>query len=159
MIKRILLSIILVISGFMLGIITVIIYGDSLMLVENECRYDFNEAVALLDRSVVEQGWTIPAIHDLQKSMKKFGKDVNRVHVFAICNPDHAEKILKGNDERIISTMMPCRISVYEKDNGKVYISRMNSKIMSLGMSKNIRKVMREAYGDTERILSHLMNE
>ena len=57
-------------------------------------------------------------VHDLQATMKKFDKDVRSVKVFDICHPDHSYEILSRDQERIVSNLMPCRIAVYEKNDG-----------------------------------------
>jgi uncharacterized protein (DUF302 family) len=53
--------------------------------------------------------------------------------------------MLELNDERIISVMMPCRISVYEKNDGKVYLSLLNAASMASGLPESIARVMTEA--------------
>ena len=153
--------------GVLLGIISgalimgIIIYRTSpgMMLKEKECRYGFDESVAELESSIREHGWTIPAIHDLQASLKKFGHDVRKVKVFEICNPDHAVKILKGNEERIVSAMMPCRIAVYEKEDGKIFASYMNSSLMAGAMGGTVDEVMTEATKELMEILEAIVEE
>jgi uncharacterized protein (DUF302 family) len=149
------------ISGLLLGglitAITLYMASPSLMLLENRSRYNFEESVTRLQEAVEKGGWKIPAVHDLQATLLKFGKEkVNSVKVFEICNPDLAEKILKTNDERIVSALMPCRVAVYEKDNGEVYFSRMNSGLLSKPMGKVTRKQMSRAFAETEEFLNAL---
>ena len=72
------------------------------------------------------------------------------------CNPDLAEKILLTDDERIVSNMMPCRVAVYQKEDGKVYYSRMNAGLLSKAMGKVTRKQMSVAAKDTEKFLEVL---
>jgi uncharacterized protein (DUF302 family) len=55
--------------------------------------------------------------------------------------------------------MMPCRISVYEKEDGSVWISRMNSGLLSKPMSPVIRKTMSAAAADVEEIIAEVMQE
>ena len=93
------------------------------MFVEDESKYNFEESVERFEKSVKKHGWEMPKIHDLQETMNKFGKTVKPVKIFELCHPDHAEKILKRGKERIVTSLMPCRVSIYEKHNGKVYIS------------------------------------
>jgi uncharacterized protein (DUF302 family) len=45
--------------------------------------------------------------------------------------------------------MMPCRISVYEKDDGKTYVSLINAGVMAGSLPANIAKVMKEASDET----------
>ena len=68
-----------------------------------------------------------------------------------------AINILQGDEERVVSSMMPCRVAVYVKADGKTYISRMNSKLMSKGMNGNVRSTMKSAFVEMEEILSKLV--
>ncbi len=151
--KKILAFLISAVTGCIAGALLVIFVFSPPMILENESRYDFETTLTTVEQSAKGAGWSIPAVHDLQASMAKAGKEVNQVKVFALCNPEHAVKILAGDEERIYSNMMPCRISVYTKSNGKTYISRMNIPKMTKGMPANVRSTMKAI----ENILSGIL--
>ncbi len=152
-------NLVFLLAGFALAIFIWINNAPSWMMLENQSRYKFEETILNLEQSAVKAGWSVPVVHDLQKSLAKFGKETREVRVFALCNPDHAEVILSGDDERIVSSMMPCRVAVYIKSDGNTYISRMNSRLMSRGMQKQVRNVMGEAFLDMEEILAPIIKE
>ena len=83
------------------------------MIIEKVSPWDFEKTVQLLTDAAVKRNWNIPATHDLQMSLAKAGKAVNPVKVLEVCKPEYSGKILEKNDERIVSVMMPCRISIY----------------------------------------------
>jgi len=145
------------IGGLVLGVlITMFVMfqmAPGMMILEDQSKYNFEETVTKFEKSVKDHGWKMPAVHDLQKTMTKFGYDVKSVKVFELCHPDHAKKILEANDERIVSSMMPCRVAIYEKNDGKTYVSRMNSALMAKTMSKLIDEVMAVASSENEEIL------
>ena len=147
-------------SSFLVGIIVAffVMYkmAPDLMLMEDESKYNFKESVAKFEESVKTHGWKIPATHDLKKTMKKFEYDVKSVKVFELCHPDHAMRILEADDERIVSAMMPCRVAIYEKQDGKTYVSRMNSGLMAKTMGSLINEVMDDASSENEEILEVL---
>ena len=150
-------------AGFVLGLLItfVVMYqmAPGLMMLEDVSSYsNFEEATAKFEASVEHHGWTMPAVHDLQKSMKKFGHDVKGVKVYELCHPDHAYKILSKNNERIVSSLMPCRVAIYQKDDGKVYVSRMNSSLMAGMMDGVIPEVMDHAAAENEEILKAILN-
>lgn len=127
---------------------------------ESESRYNFEETVAQFEAIVNDSpGWTILKTYDLQKSMKKHNYNVQPVKVFSICNPDYSSKILFSNQERVVSSMMPCRISIYEKTNGKTYLSRMNSADMAAQMGGLVDKVMSAASRDVEEMIIDLIKQ
>lgn len=155
--KTILSILVALVSGFIAGFLVLTFLAKPRMMLENESRYDFETTLTTVEQSAKAAGWSIPTVHDLQKSMEKAGKEVNKVKVFALCNPEHAVKILAGDEERIYSNMMPCRVSVYTKSDGKTYISRLNIPGMSKGMPTNVKAAMKGAYRDMEEILSGII--
>lgn len=154
-------SIIYGLSGLVIGalISMFVMYkmAPGMMLLEDESKYDFDKTVEVLIQSIEDHNWKLPAVHDLKETMHKYGKDVRNVKVFELCHPDHAEQILRESDERIVSAMMPCRIAIYEKDDGKVYISRMNSSLMASTMGGVIKKTMSVAAAENEDILDAII--
>ena len=120
---------------------------------EKESLFGFNETVELLVTAATDRDWSNPATHDLQQSLAKAGKSVRPVKVIEICKPAYSGAMLEKSDERIISVMMPCRISVYEKADGKIYVSTLNGKMFTSGMPKNIQDVMIGAANEVETIV------
>ena len=148
-----------VVSGMVLGLLIAFFIAPSLMFREDSNSKDFEITVASLEKAIEARGWKTPVIHDLQATMKKFNKDVRSVKVLEICHPDLSYQILSHSKEKIVSSMMPCRISVYEKDDGSVWISRMNSGFLAKPMSRVIRLTMSEAAADVEEIIAEVMQE
>jgi uncharacterized protein (DUF302 family) len=73
--------------------------------------------------------------------------------VYELCHPEHAYQILNKSEERIVSSMMPCRVAIYEKADGSVYLSRMNSKLMANAMGGIVKEVMSEAFSENEQMI------
>src|SRR5512133_2433722 len=113
------------------------------LVIEKKSKFDFGKTVDLLVAEAGRREWNVPAVHDLQQSLAKSGKTVRPVKVIEICKPRYSGQMLELNDERIISVMMPCRISVYEKNDGKIYISLLNAESMASGLPENIAEVMK----------------
>lgn len=145
--------------GLLLGWLITFLAMPKLMFKESKSPLSFDQTVEKIEQSVSDMGWKIPAVHDLQATMKKFEKEVKPVKVFEICHPDHSYNILALNDERIVSNMMPCRISVYEKEDGSIWISRMNSGIVAKPMTKVIRETMSVAARDVEMVIAEVLGE
>jgi len=112
------------------------------MIIEKISPWDFEKTVELLISAAEKSDWKIPAIHDLQQSLARSGKIVDSVKVIEVCKPEFSGKMLEKNDERIVSVMMPCRISVYLKEDGKTYISLINGTALASGMPSSVREVM-----------------
>ncbi len=122
-------------------------------VIEKVSRYDFSNTVEKLIAEAERRDWKIPAVHDLQQSLAKSGKIVKPVKVIEICKPQYSGQMLELNHERIMSVMMPCRISVYEKDDGKTYATVIDGAGLSEGLQANIANVMKAASDETIEIV------
>lgn len=129
----------------------------SQIVVEQKSKYGFDKTVQILTENAEKKEWKVPFVHDLQQSLAKSGKNVRSVKVIEICKPQYSGKMLELNDERIMSVMMPCRISVYEKDNGSTYVSLINAGDMAASLSDNIAAVMKEASDETFEIVKSVV--
>lgn len=140
-------------------LITMTTLAQNQMMLENKSKKEFNETIEWIENVATENQWKVIALHNLQESMKKNGYEVLPVKVFAICQPHHAVKVLGKDDERIVSSMMPCRISVYEKSDGATYISRMNTAMMAAGFEGAIKEVMVSTSEEIEEMIKPLLKK
>ncbi len=119
------------------------------MFIEQPSRYDFDKTVELIENRIAEAGWRQMAIHNLQQSLSNNGYEVRPIKVIELCNPHHAQKILRLDEERIFSNLMPCRISVYEKTDGTVHVSLMNAGAVAAGVGGVVAEVMSTVYEES----------
>jgi len=143
-------------SGLVVGVaitlLALFVILPKQMFVVNESKLGFDETVATIVKSAADNNWSVPHQYDLQAAMKKHDLEVNPVTVFSLCKPDHSFEILKRDEERLVSALMPCRIAVYEK-NGKTFISMLNSGLFSKLMGSKINEVMSLASEENLKIL------
>ena len=118
------------------------------MFIKSESIHNLNSTVEIIEKSLLESNWKIMHTHNLHQSLKNHGFDVLPVVVMEVCRPDYSVKMLSLDEERLFSSLMPCRISVYETSDGKTWISRMNS-----------GEISREAGGITEEVMTIAFNE
>lgn len=105
------------------------------VIIEQVSPFDVDTTVEKLVAAATLKSWQNPAIHNLQQSLAKAGKEVRPVQVVEICKPEYSGVMLEKSDERIVSVMMPCRISVYQKEDGKTYVALLNMAEMVTGFS------------------------
>ena len=122
-------------------------------VIEQSSKYNFDKTVDLLITEAERREWKVPAVHDLQQSLAKSGKTVKPVKVIEICKPAYSGQMLELNDERIMSVMMPCRISVYVKDDGKTYMALVDGGEMAAGQPGKIARIMKAASDETFEIV------
>ena len=113
----------------------------------------------MIEEKAVENGWAVAKIYNMEKRMKKAGfEDAARVKVIELCHATHTNDILSQEDDMFIAAIMPCRIAVYEKRNGDVFISKMNIGLMSKFFSENVKEVMGQVAEEDENILKDIIN-
>lgn len=105
------------------------------IIIEHVSPFDVPTTVEKIVTAASLKEWQNPANHNLQQSLAKSGKEVRPVQVIEICKPEYSGKMLEKSDERIVSVMMPCRISVYQKEDGKTYVALLNMSAMISGLS------------------------
>ena len=127
------------------------------MFIENKSKFSFEETVSKLTEAVDQSDWKLIHMHDLQQLMHKNGHEVSPAKVMEICAPSFAFKLLSKDEERVYSNMMPCRLSVYEKSDGKTYVSRMNIELFASQMGGVIQEVMTEAFRGAEGFINQVI--
>lgn len=128
------------------------------MIVESISKYDFNSTVEKITGLIQAAGWKMPAAHDLQNTIRNFGKEILPIKVIETCHPKHSSRLLELDNERIVSTFMPCRISVYEKSDGNTYISMLNGALLAKSFGGIIEEVMTAANLEMEEMIKQLTN-
>lgn len=126
-------------------------------IIEKPSPFDVASTVEKLIEAATKNNWQNPATHNLQQSLAKSGKTVKPVQVVEICKPDYSGKMLEKNHERIASVMMPCRISVYEKEDGKTYVALMDMSKMAEGMPSAAADAIRGASDETFDIVQSVI--
>lgn len=101
-----------------------------MMIHENESPLGYEETIQHLENVITNSGWIISRKMDMQKSIAKHGKTIPPVTLIKICQADYADQILNTDAAMYVSVMMPCSISIYQKSDGKTYVSTMNTGLM-----------------------------
>ena len=147
--------------GFVLGAAMFALLGfmsaPGMMINENISKLSFDETVETIKSTAAEKGWKVPTVHYIDKSVKNAGYDVLPVAVIELCHPEHAGRVIENDDGRVVTSMMPCRVSVYQREDGKVVVSRMNTGMVSKMFGGMVSEVMAEATQDTEAILQTVL--
>ena len=149
------------IIGFVLGIfvfgLVAFFSASSIMIVEDVSPLSYEETVQKVKDTAAEIGWKVPTVHEIHKSVKKAGFDVPPVTVIELCHPKLAGTLLEDDDARVVTSMMPCRLSVYKTSDGKVVVSRMNTGLVSKMFGGIVTDVMADATKGSEKIISSVL--
>lgn len=147
--------------GIMVGALlcgsAIVVAMPRMMIVTQESRLDFEETVAALERAIPARGWVVSTVMDMNQSMAKHGVEFGpRVKLVKLCKAEYAKSVL--TTDRHVSTLMPCTIAVWESDDGRVLLSKMNMPLMARMFGGNIAKVMGGSVArDEHAILSDIV--
>jgi len=134
-------------AGIVVGILLTAGAGwmmmPGMMLKEYKSPYGVEESVEKIKENALAEGWVVANVMALDKSVKQHGGgDLSPVRLVNLCEANHAYNILKGDDTKIVSVMMPCTISVYQKTDGKTYIGAMNAGLLGKMFGGIVAEVM-----------------
>ena len=129
------------------------------MIITEESTMDLDRTVQTLEKAISEQGWLVSGLRDMNKSLAKHGAELGpRVKLVDLCNPWYAKSVLTSDPYS--STMMPCTFGLWQADHGRVYLSRINMKLMARMFGGNIAKVMGDQVAqDEEKILAGVLKD
>ncbi len=143
------------IGGFIIGIVIlgVVMFfkAGSFMFNEIESPYSVEETAARIQRNIQRlenRGWKLSGLRDPSKAVAASGTNVLPVLLVEACSTKYSAPLLKEDETRLLSILMPCTITVYKKDNGKTYIGLMNSGLMGKMFGEKVGTIMGEVAKD-----------
>jgi len=147
------------VAGALLCAVTFLVLMPSVMIVTKESTMGFDDTVQALEKAISEQGWVVAGVRDMNKSLAEHGVRFGaRVKLVELCNPAYAKSVL--TTDRYVSTMMPCTFGVWQADDDRVYLSRINMKLIARMFGGNIAKVMAgQVAQDEEKILAGVLKD
>ncbi len=158
------MAILLLVIGLVFGLIIMAIMMKimmpKMMFATYKSKLDFDETISSLEESAKKNGWTIPEIRDLQQDYIEEGlEDMTKVKVLYFCNAQGGYNILKDDDYKKMSVMMPMGVSVHEINDGQVRIAAMNIGFMSMMFSGTVKKVLQEGGGNFRNSVENLVEK
>lgn len=138
--------------GFIVAMLLIVIItvtsAQSLMFNVTPSPYGVEETAARIQaniqsKAMADNGWKLSALRDPSKAVASGGTNVLPVLLVEACSTKYSGPLLKQDNHRIFSILMPCTITVYKNDDGKTYIGTMNSGLMGkmFGISEVMDKV------------------
>jgi uncharacterized protein (DUF302 family) len=153
------------VMAFALGLVQLPVYSmdqssempQMQMILEYESKYDFEETTQMLEEKVKSSGWSIVQIFDYKEILGSKGFDILNIKIYAVCSGKYSGAILELDNERMVSPLMPCRISIYEKSDGKTYIALMNSSEVAAPFGGLIAETMKAVGSETAEMIKSLV--
>ncbi len=93
----------------------------------------------------------------MQEVMKKAGqKDARPFTVVPMCKQDLAESLLKVQAEQKAMPFVPCRMSVFEGTDGKVYIAKPNTEFMAKMATPAFEPLLKKFVEEEKAVLANI---
>ena len=137
-----------VIGGFIAGLafIGIMAYNfmSSMMFWEIPSPFGVEETVARIQQNIQNagNGWALSGLRNPAKAVEADGGNALPVMMVEACSTKYSGPILKDDTVRFLSILMPCKISVYKKNDGKTYIADMNAGLMGKMFGPMVGEVM-----------------
>ena len=146
-------------SGFMAGLVLVaaLVYNffGSLMFKETPSPFGVEETVARVQQNIqkVGNGWALVGLREPAKAVQADGGNVLPVILIEACSTKYSGPILKNDDVRFLSLLIPCKVSVYKKNDGKTYIGTMNAGLVGRLFGSAVGDIMAGVSADQAKFL------
>ena len=129
--------------------------AGSMVFNEQESPYSVEETVARIQHNIqdAENGWSLMGLRNPVKPLQAEGDDALPVMMIEACSTKYSGPILKDDKLRFLSILMPCKISVYKKANGKVYIGTMNAGFVGSLFGPLVGDIMKSVVADQQKFL------
>lgn len=122
------------------------------MIYVKETRGSIASVVERLEKAAAANQFGVLGLDDLKQKMGAKGVDFNcECRVLEVCDPAKAKEVLEGNMS--ISTVLPCRISVYEEGSIVKVATLRPTMLLNLFDSPDLINVAREVEDTLIRII------
>ena len=147
------------VAGIVLSVLLIAAIMPKMMIVTRESNFGFDDTVSIIQQNITKEGWSVKGVSDVTHEINKAGYEFKpNIKIIKLCKAQYAKEVL--TTDRFVSCLMPCSISVWESDDGRVYVSEMNMALMAKLFGGNIGKVMGgKVVSDEERMLESILKQ
>lgn len=125
------------------------------MMSEQKSRLGYKETIAALQEAGRKRGWEVGPAVDMQDAMLKAGqKNARPFTMLTLCRKDLAENLLKVQMANRAMPFVPCRMSVFEGSDGKVYIAKPNTDMMAQTATPTFAPLLRQFAEEEKAMLA-----
>ena len=148
-----------VVGGFFAGIAVVFLlvynFAGSLMFREIPSPFGVEETVARIQQNIQNagNGWSLSGLRNAAKPIEMDGGNVLPVLMIEACSTQYSKPILNEDSVRFLSILMPCKISVYKKNDGKTYIGMMNAELIGSLFGSMVGDIMKKVSADQAKFI------
>jgi uncharacterized protein (DUF302 family) len=129
--------------------------AGGLMFNERVSPFGVEETVARIQQNIqaAGNGWALSGLRNPAAAVKADGGNSLPVLMVEACSTKYSGPILNEDAVRFLSILMPCKISVYKKNDGKTYIGSMNAALMGPMFGPLVGEIMGKVAADQQKFL------
>ncbi len=148
------------VGGFVAGMAFIGILAwnmmGGLMFTERPSQFGLEETIARIQQNIQNtgNGWALSGLRNPGKAVEADGGNVLPVMMIEACSTKYSGPILKEDNIRFLSILMPCKISVYKKNDGKIYIGMMNAGLMGKMFGPLVGEIMGHVAADQAKFVT-----
>lgn len=148
-----------VVIGLVLGVAIALAavwnLAGGMMFEERVSPFTMEETVARIQHNVeaAGNGWSLSGLRYPVRPLEAEGINALPVMLIEACSTKYSGPILKDDSVRFLSLLMPCKIGVYKKNDGKVYIGIMNAGLIGKLFGPLVGDTMTHVVKDQESFL------
>jgi uncharacterized protein (DUF302 family) len=141
--------------GAILSLVAVYQMAGGLMFEERVSPFTMEETVARIQQNVQSagNGWALFGLRYPTRPVEAEGVSILPVMAIETCSPKYSGPILKDDKTRFLSLLMPCKISVYKKSDGKVYIGTLKAGLIGKFFGPLVAETMEHVVADQTKFL------
>jgi uncharacterized protein (DUF302 family) len=128
----------------------------SVMFELRKSKLSFDDTVNAIRSGAQKRGWKVGETQDMGAAMKEAGaRDAKRMKVVSLCPAGANEKVAKAGAGKV--PPLPCRATVFDGKDGKVYVMRMNLANIAKTMQGDLAKAMGEVAAEEEALYKDIV--
>jgi len=148
-------------AGFLWGITFTFVFGVIFLrhslINEYQSKFSFNKTLQEIKNNTEQTNGEWILRFNKSCSLPK-ASDKSRIIQIELCSNKYSSRIINKESSRKASAIIPSTFSIYEKSDGKTYISQLNSSLIGHLVGGDISKIFaRKIYPEQQIILKQLI--
>ncbi|WP_029552023.1 DUF302 domain-containing protein [Thermocrinis jamiesonii] len=124
------------------------------MLINFETEKSVQEVRQAIEEKAKAKGFGVMSVHEVSNILKNKGVPIDyECIIVEVCSPKHASQVLSKN--AFISTAMPCRIAIFQRDNKTVVSTIAPTAMLDMYNEPELKPVAEEV----EKLMKEIMEE
>lgn len=131
-------------------------FAQKMMFVETVSPFGLEETVARIQQNIQANphGWVLSGLRNPAKAIQNDGRNTLPVMMVEACSTRYSRPILNMDERRILSILMPCKITVFKTQDGSTHIGRMNTAVMGWMFGSTVHGIMDRVADDQRQFLT-----